>query len=614
MKRLLSETHPELRVEWHPTKNGDYKFDDAYTRSHRHVWWQCKNNPGHIWRTRIRNRAINGNGCSYCSGRFTSPERSLAVLYPDVAAEWHPTKNGDLRPENVGPFSNKKAWWKCKLGHEWETFIARRTRERTKCKECRLIARSLKYTHPHLAAEWHPKRNLPLTVTAVSYGMSKAVWWKCKEGHVWSARIIGRAKENSECPKCRSTHRHAPITESMPDLVKQWHPTLNLPLQPDQISAGASQKVWWVCPRNSTHTWQASPGSRRKGRGGCPQCVGPSFAEKFPDLAKEWHPTKNGDLMPTDFTAGSAKRVWWRCLKDPSYEWQSTITCRTHSKGKTKACPHCSGHAATEKNNLAISYPAIAKEWHPDKNGGLTPSQVTRASARKVWWRCSSNPDHEWLAQIKNRTILQSGCRLCESENRLKRLYEALYESAQANADFLMTFTKEISIIRGLLSEKLPSRAQLRQPLLRMIYSSAITAMETYLCDAFFHKVTNSDAFIERLLKTVPEFKERKYAITEILDWKNQFNKKVSEYLLDLVWHNLARVEILYNNVLEIKFPDKLEHIHKGIAIRHDLVHRNGRTKTGKFHVLRIAEIEALLKSLEEFIAFIDTQVKSIGA
>lgn len=613
MKILLSVTNPELKEEWCSTENGVFRFEDALANSNRRVWWQCKNNPNHKWKGRIRNRSINKSGCPYCSGRFISPERSLATLYPSVAAEWHPTKNGALRPEAVGPFSNKRAWWKCSSGHEWNTLIAHRTRDTSICPKCRLNESSLKYTNPELAAEWHPKKNLPLLVTDVSRGMNKAVWWQCKEGHSWQARIVTRAKDLSGCPKCL-TRDKKPLPISMPDIAVQWHTTKNFPLLPEQLTGGSSRKVWWICPQNKSHIWAATPRTRKKGRG-CPICSkSPSFADKFPELAKEWHPTKNGELKPSDFTSGSSKRVWWRCSKDPSYEWQATITQRTHSRGEMKACPHCSGRAATEKNSLALHYPLIAKEWHPTKNASLTPNEVTRASGRKIWWRCSFNPEHEWLAQVKNRTILQSGCPLCESENRLRRLYEALYESAQANSDFLKTFTKEVSIIRGLLSQKLPSRAQLRQPLLRMIYAAAITAMETYLCDAFFHKVTNSDALIERLLKTVPEFKERKYAITDILDWKNQINKKVSEYLLDLVWHNLARVENLYDNVLQIKFPEDIELIHRGIAIRHDLVHRNGRTKSGKFHVLRLAEIEVLLKSLEEFISSIDTQLKSIAS
>ncbi len=613
MNELLINTNPDLRKEWDFPKNAHVDFEKVRAHSSQKVWWRCP--AGHEWQAKINTRALQGYGCSYCSGRYTSYEQSIAALYPKIAAEWHPTKNKDLHPDKIRPQSNKKVWWRCKSGHEWQSIVQHRTIGGAKCKACRIAERSLIYTHPELAAEWHPKKNLPLTASDVSHGMGKTVWWQCSQGHQWQAKIYSRVNARSGCRQCavesgRNKRRYAPIAESMPELAKQWHPTKNSSLTPDQVLPGSSQKIWWICPRNKAHIWQAGVNSRAKGRG-CPHCLkGPSLAEKFPDIAKEWHPTKNGELKPSDVTPGSAQRVWWQCTADPTYEWQSTVTNRTKKKGKKK-CPHCTGHAVTNKTSLAANYPNIAKEWHPTKNPELTPATVTRASGRKVWWKCNANPDHEWQAQIKNRTILRSGCPQCDDENKTKRLYEALYESTQANADFLKTFTREIATIRRLSKQKFPGYQQLKQPLLRMSYASAITAMETYLCDAFFHKVINSDELIEKLLKSVPDFKERKYALTELLDWKNQFNKKVSEYLLDIVWHNLAKVQPLYETVLGVKFPQNTEQIHKGIAVRHDLVHRNGRTKTGKFHVIKLSEIETLLLGIESFVAHIDVQVKS---
>lgn len=150
----------------------------------------------------------------------------------------------------------------------------------------------------------------------------------------------------------------------------------------------------------------------------------------------------------------------------------------------------------------------------------------------------------------------------------------------------------------------------IQHPLFRMIYASTITAMETYLCDAFLHKILNNEPLIDKLLMSMHEFKDRKYSISEILEWKNNIQNKVSDYLLDLVWHNIPKVQNLYENVLEVKFPPSIEKIHKYIAIRHDLVHRNGRTKSGRFHILRLFELEALFGDIESFVKYIDDQLK----
>ena len=49
-------------------------------------------------------------------------KNSLQDLYPNVAKEWHPTKNGLLKPDNFNAGSEYKAWWLCTTcGYEWET-------------------------------------------------------------------------------------------------------------------------------------------------------------------------------------------------------------------------------------------------------------------------------------------------------------------------------------------------------------------------------------------------------------------------------------------------------------------------------------------------------------
>jgi len=65
------------------------------------------------------------------------------------------------------------------------------------------------------------------------------------------------------------------------------------------------------------------------------------------------------------------------------------------------------------KNNLYISNPTIAKEWHPTKNEGLTPRDVTINSNRKVWWVCSN--DHVWSATVSER-IHGNSCPYCSGK------------------------------------------------------------------------------------------------------------------------------------------------------------------------------------------------------
>ena len=96
------------------------------------VWWQCKK--GHEWEAVIGSRN-KGAGCPYCSGKKANLETCLATIKPNVAKQWHSSKNESLTPYDVLPGSNKKAWWQCEKGHEWEAVIGSRN-SGTGCPYC----------------------------------------------------------------------------------------------------------------------------------------------------------------------------------------------------------------------------------------------------------------------------------------------------------------------------------------------------------------------------------------------------------------------------------------------------------------------------------------------
>jgi hypothetical protein len=74
-----------------------------------------------------------------------------------------------------------------------------------------------------------------------------------------------------------------------------------------------------------------------------------SLAETHPEVAKQWHPTKNKDLTTRDVTYGSDKRVWWKCDKGEDHEWQTNVYKRSNGTG----CPICSGNIVVNSNCLA---------------------------------------------------------------------------------------------------------------------------------------------------------------------------------------------------------------------------------------------------------------------
>jgi translation initiation factor IF-1 len=412
-----------LAKEWNFEKNGNLTPDKVVAGSRKRVWWKCKK--GHEWQTGITKRN-SGSGCPVCSSDRQQVKKYgvLSDENPELAKQWNFAKNIGLTPDEVTAGSGKKVWWVCKNGHEWEAGIAARNKG-AGCPVCSSDRQQVKKygilsdENPELAKQWNFAKNIGLTPDEVTAGSGKKVWWVCKNGHEWEAGIAARNK-GAGCPICsnkRLLKGYNDLATMNPELAKEWHPTKNGKLTPDCVMPNGNKKVWWICKNG--HEWEAQIVDRNRGAG-CPVCANKQLLKGYndlvtanPELAKEWHPTKNGKLTPDCVMPNGNKKVWWKCKK--GHEWQTRIANRNRGDG----CPKCANERFLMKSkSLAIVNPELAKEWHPTKNGELTPDLVTPNSHQKVWWICANG--HEWEAVIANRNRGR-GCPVCyrnKSQNR----------------------------------------------------------------------------------------------------------------------------------------------------------------------------------------------------
>ena len=212
-------------------------------------------------------------------------------------------------------------------------------------------------------------------------------------------------------PKLDSTH---------PKVAKEWHPTKNGELKPSNFTYGSHKEIWWKCPKGDDHEWSARISNRTFKGYGCPCCSGKKTCKDnrldllYQEIAKQWHPTNNGDLKPSNFTYGSSKEIWWKCPKGDDHEWETKIKTRTSGHG----CPFCSGDKPCKDNRLDLLYPEIAKQWHPTQNGDLKPSvsfmdqtrwfggnvpkEMTTSGQLRLLIE-QENPQDVLVAQVENR-------------------------------------------------------------------------------------------------------------------------------------------------------------------------------------------------------------------
>lgn len=187
-------------------------------------------------------------------------------------------------------------------------------------------------------------------------------------------------------------------------------------------------KLKWKCLKNNCgEEFWCDWNNIRNGKG-CGICHGKQvslltcLATKRPELVKEWHPIKNGNLTPYNVTEGCNKEVWWQCSKNPEHEWKSVISSRTRDKAKTTNCPYCTGLLPSKEYNLLVLYSELCKEWDYNKNKNK-PEDYCPNSGDYVWWRCLEC-NHNWKTRIADRSGNGRGCPKCSASNGEKKIKE----------------------------------------------------------------------------------------------------------------------------------------------------------------------------------------------
>jgi len=268
----------------------------------------------------------------------------------------------------------------------------------------------LMYTHPNIAAEWHPSNTLPLE--EATYGSDyKALWLCSKCEQTWRGTVWNRSNCSIRCPYCSGRKAIPGISDLYtlwPDLAKELHTTRNDTQLLKELVANSSKKVWWICPIG--HEWDCSVVNRTKKGQDCAYCSGKRILAGYNDLetlapivAAEWHPTKNDSLLASEVGAKTSRRAWW--LGKCGHSWETSIASRVNTG---VGCPYCARKKILVGfNDLLTTHPEEALYWHPTKNI-LAPTDVTSGTPIKVWWlgKCG----HSWEMLIPNRIRNKQGC------------------------------------------------------------------------------------------------------------------------------------------------------------------------------------------------------------
>jgi hypothetical protein len=178
-----------------------------------------------------------------------------------------------------------------------------------------------------------------------------------------------------------------------------------------------------------------------------------------------------------------------------------------------------------------------------------------------------------------------------------------LYESVHENQDAEITLEVALAAIEDLLA------TVIQEPLAgvhrRLLFANVITALETFLSDTFINRVLNSEYLLQRYLDTERAFRDRKFALNEALRIAKDVTNIARKQMLDMAWHNIAKVKRLYADVLRIDLHD-ITAIAKAVHIRHDIVHRNGRQEDGSDQIIATSDVKALVSATRMLVGIVD--------
>lgn len=216
-------------------------------------------------------------------------KNSILDLMPEIVNMWDYEKNGNLTPDKFTKGSGKYIWMICtNCGKSYRSKVSNVYKKKTtRCENCSRLelvkgVNDYKTVYPELAKEYDYKRN-KIKLEDVNFNEKrKLFWWTCSLcGYKWQTSIESRINADN-CPMCAA-------------------------------KVGEKTRILKIIEKEG------------------------SLATNYPELAKEWHPIKNGDLIPEEMTCKNRRDVWWKCSKC-GYEWHCAISLRTRGYGKCKNC------------------------------------------------------------------------------------------------------------------------------------------------------------------------------------------------------------------------------------------------------------------------------------
>ncbi len=420
-----------LLTEWDYEKN-DITPKEISFGSGKCVWWKCNKN--HTWKTQVNNRTTGSKtNCPICARTQTSfPEQAVAFY---LRKAYDVLQRYRIKGREVDVFIPK---YNIAIEYDGMLWHSGKDKSQHDLEKTKILVSEgitlirLRETKDNMSVNLADGQYIIEFVAANGKYNTAEFDWALKELY----KIVNGITGHKEVPVINtledelhirtyymSVLKENSVASVFPELIREWDVEKNEGITPDVFSARNNKKVWWKCENG--HSWKASINTRGERKMGCPYCAGQKILigkndfetwcrDNNPTLLNEWDYAKN-IIKPYEIPRTYKEKVFWKCSK--GHEWKATVYNRVNGTG----CPICNTGNKSTRNRVCLeewcarNKSALCSEWNYDKNGKLTPKDVSYGSHTIVWWKCSKG--HEWEAQIKSRTY-NHGCPYCSGTNK----------------------------------------------------------------------------------------------------------------------------------------------------------------------------------------------------
>lgn len=185
--------------------------------------------------------------------------------------------------------------------------------------------------------------------------------------------------------------------------------------------------------------------------------------------------------------------------------------------------------------------------------------------------------------------------------------YEEYYEQnnwyvSHSYSEIHRTFQFQLQNLKELVDTSVATIHE--ETFYKMVYGHAVTLMESFLADTVRSLIIKNDNYFLNAISNVDCLKKEKFSLLEITKQKDGAKGFAITELSKVMYHNVSKVRNILSAIVGKKIIVDIATVSTITNLRHDIVHRDGKTTDGK---LIKVDREIVMKAIDSIECFVNT-------